>query len=435
MLEKIKTAIKRYGMLDNADEVTVALSGGADSMALLNAMLALGGCYGIKVKAAHLNHMIRGDEAERDEKFVREYCAERNIELICGHADVPSYARENKLSTELAARQLRYEFFKRISAGTVATAHTASDNLETVIFNLTRGTAINGLCGIPPKRDIFIRPLILCTRQDIEDYCDKNKIPYITDSTNLSDDYARNKIRHNVIPVLKEINPSVERAVSRTCLYLSEDRAYIDKTVESIFNQCLTDENKLSLKPFSGLPDAVAKRIVSEYLHGVAGCAEIGSEHISAVLRVCRTGGKVSLPNRITVCAENNELTVCEDGKKRQSADIRVQIAESVNDLFTNGEKINNLLLKNSLDCDKIVGRLVVRTREAGDRIRIANRGVTKTLKKLYNEYGIPVSERQTLPVIADDSGVVWIYNIGVSQRCAVTKDTKRVYKIDVEKQ
>ena len=150
---------------------------------------------------------------------------------------------------------------------------------------------------------------------------------------------------------------------------------------------------------------------------------------------MCRTGGKISLPNRITVCAENGVLTVCEDGKKRRSADIRVKISESVNDLFTNGEKINNLLLKNSLDCDKIVGRLVVRTREAGDSIRIANRGVTKTLKKLYNEYSIPVGERQTLPVIADDSGVVWIYNIGVSQRCAVTKDTKRVFKIEVEKQ
>lgn len=430
MLDKVKTAIKRYAMLDGADEVTVALSGGADSMALLNAMLSIGGCYGIKVKAAHLNHMIRGAEAERDEEFVREYCAKKNVELICERADVPSYARENRLGTELAARRLRYDFFKRISAGTVATAHTASDNLETVVFNLTRGTAINGLCGIPPKRDIFIRPLILCTRQDVEDYCNENKIPYITDSTNLSDDYARNKIRHNVIPVLKEINPSVERAVSRTCAYLNEDRAYIDKNAEDIYKRCMTDKGELSVKSISEFPDAVSKRVISEFLHDVANCTDIGSEHISAVLKVCKTGGKISLPDRITVCAENGKLFVCTGENKNKFSDLKVCITETVNDLFTNGEKINNLLLNNSLDCDKIVGRLVIRTREAGDSIRIANRGVTKTLKKLYNECGIPVAERQTLPVIADDNGAVWIYGIGVSQRCAVTKDTKRVFKI-----
>ena len=226
-------AIERFSLLENTKNVTVALSGGADSMALLFSLNSLKDVLGITVKAAHLNHLIRGDEAFRDEEFVKGVCEKLGIELFIKRADIPLLAKEKGISTELAARETRYEFLESVaSGGAVATAHTASDNLETVIYNLTRGSGIDGIAGIPAKRDIFIRPLILCTRSQIDDYCAKHEISFVTDSSNLSDDYTRNKIRHNIVPVLKEINPSVENTVLRSSLILKEDAEYLKSLAE-----------------------------------------------------------------------------------------------------------------------------------------------------------------------------------------------------------
>ena len=234
-------AIKRFSLLKNADTVTVALSGGADSMALLYALFSLKEKLGITVKAAHLNHLIRGDEALRDEEFVKAACKKLGVELTVKREDVPAYATELGISTELAARVLRYKFLEGVAdGGLIATAHTASDNLETVILNLTRGSGIDGLSGIPPKRGAFIRPVILCTRAQIEEYCEINKIPFVTDSTNHSDDYTRNKIRHNIVPVLKKLNPSVEATVLRSALLLREDSAFLENAADKFLNKVFT---------------------------------------------------------------------------------------------------------------------------------------------------------------------------------------------------
>ena len=203
MEEKVLRAIEKFGMLDGVNDVTVALSGGADSMCLLHSLLVIKDTYSLNITAAHLNHMIRGKEALRDEEFVIEQCKKIGVQLFVERVDVPLFARENKISIELAARKVRYEFFERVAKGAVATAHTASDNIETVILNMTRGASLKGLCGIPPKRDRFIRPLICCTRSDVEAYCAKNNIQFVTDSTNLTDEYTRNNIRHNIYNIIK----------------------------------------------------------------------------------------------------------------------------------------------------------------------------------------------------------------------------------------
>ena len=246
------------------NHVTVALSGGADSVALLHSLYSLRDELGITVKAAHLNHLIRGEEAFRDEAFVRDLCENLGIQLVCEQIDVPRYAKENSLSLELAARQLRYDFLNRVCEGKIATAHTASDNLETVLFNLTRGTALKGLCGIPAMRGNIIRPLIFATRQDIEDYCKDFSLQYVTDSTNLSDDYTRNKIRHNVIPVLKELNSSVEQTVIRTCLSLNETNTFLEKTANEILFRFIND-NSLSLGFVSETDSAISKALIKKY--------------------------------------------------------------------------------------------------------------------------------------------------------------------------
>lgn len=429
MEKSVLTAIERFSLLENTTEVTVALSGGADSISLLYALFNLREKLGITLYAAHLNHMIRGDEAIRDEEFVKQQCEKLGVPLFCERIDVPAYAKEHKLSTELAAREVRYDFLSRVSRGVVATAHTASDNLETLLFNLTRGSALKGLCGIPPKRGIFIRPLILSTRADVEDYCQKNGISYVTDSTNLSDEYTRNKIRHKVIPVLKEINPNAERAAVRTAAELSEDNLFLEECADKYLSDNLSGGG-LNI---SALPKApIAKRAIKKYAEISAPELSLDNLHINEIYRICNGGGRTGLPSECFAEVKDGKLIIAKQSAKNSvKFEFDVQIECRINDLFTKEEKINNLLLNNSLDCDKIIGKSVIRTRQAGDSIRLAGRGCTKSLKKLMNECCVPTELRDSLPVIADESGVIWIYGIGVAQRCAVTKNSRNIMIIN----
>ena len=425
MEKSVLKAIERFSLLENTREVTVALSGGADSMSLLYALFNLKDKLGITLFAAHLNHMIRGDEAFRDEEFVKKQCESLKVPLFCERTDVPAFAREHKMSTELAAREVRYDFLSRVSRGAVATAHTANDNLETLLFNLTRGSALKGLCGIPPKRGIFIRPLILCTRGEVEEYCRKNGIEYVTDSTNLSDEYTRNKIRHNVIPILKQINPSAEKAAVRTAAELSEDNLFLEKCADKY----LSDNISGGGLDVSELPEApIAKRAIKRFAEMTDRDLSLDNMHILEICKICNEGGRTGLPLAYSAEVKDNKLFITNNSEKNcTNFKFDVQIERRINDLFTNGEKINNLLLKNSLDCDKIIGKSVSRTRLPGDSIRLAGRGCTKSLKKLMNELSIAPELRDSLPVIADEAGVIWIYGIGVAQRCAVTKNSAEV--------
>lgn len=432
MLKKIKDACLQFALTQNVKHVTVALSGGADSMALLSALLKLKDELGIQtVEAAHFNHNIRGAEALRDLNFVREFCKSSGVKLHIGEADVPKFALENSMSTELAARELRYRFFDTIDTDAVATAHTASDNIETVIFNITRGTALSGLCGIPPKRDKYIRPLIYCTRDDVETYCSKNDISYVTDSTNLCDEYTRNKIRHNVIPVLKGINSSAELACSRMTAAVREDDDFINSVVDENYNR-FYGNNQLDVTSFADLHPSVAKRLIKRF------CSELGVEvdafHINEIFNMCINGGKTSISQNRYALVKNGVLKITDAEITSTDIQFNVKIDDISDNLFKNCENVHNLLLKNILDCDKIVGELTVRHRTAGDKIRLKNKNCTKTLKKLFCEYKIPVEERDLWPVISDDVGVVWVYKIGAAERCAADKNTARVCKINVEK-
>lgn len=423
MIDSVLQAAERFSLFEGQKQITAAVSGGADSMALLYVLLQLRERLGITVEAAHLNHMIRGAEADRDEAFVKGECEKSGVPFVCERIDVPKYAAEKKLSLELAAREVRYDFLSRVSSGAVATAHTASDNLETVLFNLARGTALKGLCGIPPKRGIFIRPLILCTRRDIEEYCAANGIPFVTDSTNLSDDYTRNRIRHKIIPVLREINPAVETAAVRTAVSLSDDESLLSQTAEDYLSANMHSDGRLSVSGFKTLPRAVSFRVIKKYFEDLS----LDNKHLNDIYSICLAGGRTSLPKKLSAVCANGLLYSENAVKNSENRRFSVELSENVNDLFTNGRKVNNLLLNNSLDCDKIMGKSVIRARQAGDSIRLSGRGYTKTLKKLYNEYKIPPEDRETLPVIADDEGVIWIYGIGTAERCAVTEKSEHI--------
>lgn len=427
MEEKLLNAIERISLLDGVKDVTVALSGGADSMALLHLLSKLKEKLGISLSAAHFNHKIRGEEADRDEAFVKEQCEKLGVPVFVGCADVPSFAKKNGLSIELAARKLRYEFLDSVAKGVIATAHTASDNLETMLFNLTRGTAAKGLSGIPVKRDNIIRPIILCTRDEIELYCKENNISFVTDSTNLCDEYSRNKLRHKVVPILRELNSSAENNALRAALSISEDNDFLDTLAREEFNLRIKN-NKLDVNGFNRLHKALQNRII-KFFFDCLGC-EIDYLHLSEVRRIACEGGKTQINGEISTICRKGVLEVLSSHIYKFDVEI---IEEKIN-FSENNQKIHNLLLKNAIDCDKIVGKLILRTRNPQDAVKLYGRNCTKTLKKLFTEKQIPMNERENLPVAADELGVVWVYGIGVAERCAVDKNTNSIFKFQVSK-
>ncbi len=429
MIDKVRAALKDFSMLEGGKEVTVALSGGADSMALLYALLRLENEFSLKISAAHLNHGLRGAEADRDEAFVKEQCRALKIPLVTEKRDVNSFAKENSCSTELAARTVRYEFLNQSANGVIATAHTASDNLETVLLNLTRGTGLKGLCGIPPVRDRFIRPLIYVTREEVELFCKENDIPYVVDSSNLTDDYTRNHLRHNVVPALKKINPSLETTLINTVSNLREDNIFLSSTAQLCFNQLLNGDSLLT-ENFADLPKAVAARVLILYCEKM-GVNAPAATHIEALFEaVLKNEGTVVLPGKTEFTVKQGRLCVKNQNTAKKPVFTIETVKISLNDAKTT-QKVNNLLLKEAIDCDKIIGDMIVRTRLPGDKITLNTRNVTKTLKKLFNEEGVPEARRDALPVIADDKGVVWVLGFGPDKRVAVDKNTTDVFLIE----
>ena len=223
MLEKVRKAIGEFNMLTEGEAVLCCLSGGADSVTLLLCLRELG----YEVSAMHINHGLRGEESDRDERFCVRLCEELGVPLTVKAVDVKGFCLKTGKSVEEGARELRYAAFESSPIKKIATAHTLSDSLETALFNLARGTGAKGICGIPPVRGRFIRPLIGCTRTEIESFLRERGREWVTDSTNLSDDYSRNRIRHGAVPVLTSLNPAAEQAFARLSASLREDDRYL----------------------------------------------------------------------------------------------------------------------------------------------------------------------------------------------------------------
>ena len=268
MKNRVLTAVERYGMLSEGDTAVVGLSGGADSCALLIMLLELKDELGINVRACHINHNLRGEESDGDERFVRELCERLNVRLDVFSVDVHGAAGRHE-SLEETARKLRYERFGELTAqGTgvkIATAHTANDNAETVLMNIIRGTGTKGLAGIPPVRETFIRPLILCTREQTESCCREHGLEFVTDSTNLSDDYTRNRLRHNVIPLLEGFNPSFIAAVTRMTEAVGDDSDFLESYAAECAAKCIYKHGYDS-RLLKELHPAVRFRIISRVL-------------------------------------------------------------------------------------------------------------------------------------------------------------------------
>ncbi len=435
MLRQISETVRKYSMTKPGDEIVVALSGGADSVCLLLALCELSDELGIKVSALHVNHCLRGAESDRDEQFCRSLCEKLGTEFICGRFDVAALARETRQSTELAARDVRYRFFAEQSHGRkTATAHNANDNAETVIFNLTRGTGTKGISGIPPVRDSIIRPLINVTREQIEEYLREKGQDYVTDSTNLTDDYTRNTIRHNVIPVLEKINSSFFRTVSSDSDNFRTDNDFIEQETARAYEKCLTAD--LSLTGLSAFHPAVRRRCISRLLSESG--TEVNSRRINDIEKICINGGKINLSGNIYAVSEDSTLKIIKithPDTSEASEPVPLGYGTSIfrgKKITVTPLKYDGIPAKNRLDADRISGDAFLRGRMPGDRIKLAGNSFTSSVKKLFNS-SVPLPERDRICFISDSKGPVFIEGFGVAERVAVTDATKNILEITVD--
>ena len=388
MLSKLTTFIREYGLIVPGDRVVCAVSGGADSVALLFALYLLRERLGITLEAAHFNHHLRGEESDGDEAFVKDFCLGYDIPLHLGAGQI----RPGKKGLEAAAREARYAFLRSLP-GKIATAHTADDNAETVLMHLVRGTGLKGLGGIAPVNGSVIRPMLTVTRAEVEAFAEEYHLPHREDSTNATDLYLRNRLRRQVMPLLARENPSLAEKLSDMALVLRQDEACLSALAGSTIPE---------VSVLRQMPAALLNRALERFLKE-NGVPEPEKRHIDLTRRLVfsdRPSARANLPGGITVARSYDTLEVLKDPKS-----IPRQKLEGTLELKALGLRVT---------CTP-AEEIVIRSREPGDTLTLT--GGTKTIQKRMIDRKIPASQRMGIPVAADDQGVLGVYGMGADQK------------------
>ncbi|HWQ50658.1 MAG TPA: tRNA lysidine(34) synthetase TilS [Terriglobales bacterium] len=416
---KARNTLEKYGMLDGVRHVVVGLSGGADSVSLLHFLAGLRGEAGFSLSALHLNHLLRGEEALRDENYAKELCAALEVPISVHRLPISELAKARGVSFETAGRDERYRLFEAEAAkygGVVATAHTASDAAETLLLNLMRGSGLAGLGAIPPRRGIYIRPLIDCLREEVEDYCAAHGLAFVTDSTNLSPDYARNRVRLELLPYMKEhFNPAITETLARTAELLREDEAALDALVPDT-----GDVEALQALPFA-LRSRALRRMAGRALSFEQ------TKALDALILSGQNGVVRSLPDGLEARAEYGRLRV-EKGGPAAIAPQTLRLGNNQIDGFGNiklsieDEKSSENIYNHRLKCGIIQNTLCVRARTSGDKYRPCGRP-EKSLARLAKDAKLPASLRGFLPVIEADGKIVAAFPFGPSQEAAAGEE------------
>ncbi len=442
--DKFIKTVEQFNMFLPGESVAVGFSGGADSVCLLSLLNEYKDDFGISLTAAHVNHLLRGEESDADEQFVREFCRQNGIPLKVLRADIGELSAQTKQSLELCGREVRYRFFESLNTDKTATAHTGSDVVETMLMNLSRGASLRGLCSIPPVRDKIVRPLIRFTREETEAYCKMQGLRFVTDSTNSNNDCTRNRYRHTVIPVLKELNPSFETAALRCAENLRAENDYISLQAGELFQRCFQN-GRLAVMELGGAHPALINRVIALFLNAL-GITEAETKHILYLCEHLTENGRLlTLPGGRDIQSDGTALFAA-DNLKPADADEMLRLRKNaLNEIRFNGHTLRFDVAQNpNVDADEYkAGRAVdffkiddiieIRSPRPGDKIRIAERKCSKSLKKLYTEKHINAYRRRALPVIADSRGVIWAYGAGADESRLPDKNTKRFLIIDTE--
>lgn len=438
MIIKVSKTVSAYKMLEKGQRVLVGLSGGADSVSLSLCLKALG----YDVACVHINHCLRGSESDRDESFCAELCERMGFELRCFRVNVAQYCEENKVSTELGARQLRYECFEKaaceLNCNKIATAHTLSDCLETTLMNLVRGCGIKGICGIPPVRGKYIRPLIECTREEIEGYLESAGEKYVTDSTNLLPDCTRNIIRQNVVPQLKSINEGLYRSYQSTVRNLRRSDEFLEKLCSQSINKAKISDTSYDVHALTEHGSPISEMAISALMKQA--CGESSSDRIGDVMRIIAVGGKVTLRGNVYASVKNNVLAFSRDAEEIGEYEVPISVGGEV-EVFGKILKaakvaaddiVNKKFTKYDIDYDKIKGDIFVRNRRRGDKVKLSGRNITSSVKSLFNA-DIPRDERDKVLFLCDEQGIIFIEGYGCAERVKCQRFTKNLLRISVE--
>ncbi len=403
MLNKVCTFIRRYDQIQPGDSVICAVSGGADSVALLWALYLLREKLDFSLSAAHFNHGLRGEESDRDQAFVEELCSRYDIPLHLGSGKV----QPGQKGLEAAAREARYAFLETLP-GKIATAHTADDNSETVLMHMIRGTGLKGLGGISPVRGRIIRPMLTVTRREVEAFLQEYCLLHIEDSSNETDAFLRNRIRHRIMPLLRQENPSLSENLSQMALRLRQDEEIL---------QALTQEELPDVTTLRQMPQSLLSRYLTAYLQR-CGVKEPEAEHIALLQNLVfsdNPSASGDFPGGVTICRQYDRLV-----KVQQQEPLQPQSLTCPGSLELPEMGIRIVCeagQQKVFQWDRFTvyprGEVIVRARRSGDVIRL--QGGTKSVKELMIDKKIPAHQRSLIPVIADDAGVLAVWGLGAN--------------------
>lgn len=451
MIRKILDYMRENCMVDPGDRVVVGLSGGADSVCLLTVLNELKGELNIELFAVHVHHGLRGAEADRDSEFARELSERLEVPFVCVHADVAGYAREHGMSEEEAGRHLRYQILEKErqnrGALKIAVAHHADDQVETVLYNLFRGSGLKGLGGMRPVRDEVIRPLLSVTRKEILAYLEEKEISYCEDSTNSEMDYIRNRLRHEIIPLIRErVNEGAALNVLQAAKRAAQADGYFEKKAAAFleeYGRMERDGKTVTAAGVDGRMLAKEEPIVRQYvirqmIAAVCGALkDVAAVHVEETEKLLfkQVGRRISLPGgsyalrtygEVWIKKEETELFVDKAGSGMEKMPVMTVFP------YKKGQEFPKNGYTKWFDYDKINSTLSVRHRETGDYITLAGGG-RKTVKSYMIDEKIPKEERDTILLVADGSHILWIIGYRISEYYKITDDTHTVLQIQAD--
>ncbi len=451
MTETVEKTLAKNSLSLSGKNVLLAVSGGVDSMAMLHYFFSSKEFFGIQnLYVAHFNHGLRGEESDRDEALVRSYSEQLGVSLFVGKGFLGERKKPKGHSIESWAREERYAFLLE-EAGKVGamvlTAHTMNDLAETVLFHLTRGTGLRGASGIPFQNINVVRPFLDVTRPMILSYIEKHDIPYCLDSSNLQDTFTRNRIRRKVLPELQLVNSKAVENISRFAAAAASADAYLTETAKNLLERTKIKDEVYNAEILKLENDLVLSYAVRELLYEHVD--QLDETKIELALDLIHGNrAKLQLDDVFVLVRERETVYISElQSKPTVPYELPAGLGDTIlpygivvtleeYDIINKFETDNSRLeFQNVLDCDKIKGSLVFRSRCASDRFQSKRRGLTKSLKKLYNEMHIPIDRRSLYPLLADDDGVVWIIGEGISARVAPDTSTVSAIKISVSEE
>ncbi|SDB29926.1 tRNA(Ile)-lysidine synthase [Pseudobutyrivibrio sp. YE44] len=438
---KINEFLEKNNMILKGDRVVLGLSGGPDSVCLFFVLLALAQEYELEVHALHVNHCIRGKDADEDQEYVESLCKEYEVPLKVVKVDIPALSKESGRGLEEEARMARYAAFEEYAAeldteghtAKIAIAHNADDNAETVLFHMARGTGLDGMCGIAAKRGRIIRPLLQVPKAEIMDFINDNQLAYCVDETNSQVEYDRNRIRHNILPELEQINPKTLEHISDMTARLTEVAEYISLEARGLLEIAKEEGDALRKRALMTAPRVIATQALKEYLSRfMPEQKDVSASHIEAILGLLNEDGErqVHLPYKKTLIISYEKLYVIDEDEKSSEKSEPFSDFSYREFNYEQGMKYPVETYTKWFDCDRITDNVVIRTRAEGDYLTIDSAGNHKSIQDYFVDEKIPRHLRDEIPLVCDGNHVMWVVGYRISEYYKISNNTTRVLEI-----